>query len=156
MMIQPRGERLVVQLDGLDEYDPQPGTSAGDPLAAFLPDALPAGVRLLCACRPRHPYVSRLEERDGELVQIDLDDPCHAADNDATVRTFWLRAAGTLGLDAAFVDEAVARAGGDVPHAVQLRRLAAGAALSACRKMLLVQLLLSHSSLHKDAQHERW
>src|SRR6185436_785753 len=71
----PRGERLVVLIDGLDEYDPPAGTPASDPLAAFLPHALPRGVSLLCASRPRHPYVSSLEARDGELVQIDLDDP---------------------------------------------------------------------------------
>jgi len=120
--LQPRGERLVILIDGLDEYDPPAGRLIGDPLAAFLPDALPAGVRLLCASRPRHPYVSSLEARDGELVQIDLDDPDSAADNDATVRAYWERAAGPLGLDARFVDEAVARAGGNVQHAVTLQR----------------------------------
>lgn len=29
----------------------------------------------MCASRPRHVYVSSLESRDGELVQIDLNDP---------------------------------------------------------------------------------
>src|SRR5215468_783266 len=118
----PRGARLVVLIDGLDEYDPPPELSAGDPLAAFLPDSLPAGMRLLCASRPRHPYVSSLDARDCELVQIDLDDPSHAADNEATVRAFWNGAAEPLHLDARFVDEAVARAGGNVQHAVQLRK----------------------------------
>src|SRR4029077_11351005 len=33
----PRGERLVLLIDGLDEYDPRPGSPPGDPLAAFLP-----------------------------------------------------------------------------------------------------------------------
>jgi hypothetical protein len=37
----PRGERLVLLIDGLDEYDPPPGPVAADPLAAFLPYALP-------------------------------------------------------------------------------------------------------------------
>jgi hypothetical protein len=89
--LQPCGERLVVLIDGLDEYAPPAGRPIDDPLAAFLPDALPAGVRLLCASRPRHPNVSSLEARDGELVQIDLDDPGNAADNDATVRAYWER-----------------------------------------------------------------
>jgi ATP/maltotriose-dependent transcriptional regulator MalT len=40
----PRDERLVVLLDGLDEYDPSAGATTGDPLAAFLPHALPRGV----------------------------------------------------------------------------------------------------------------
>jgi hypothetical protein len=118
----PRGGRLVVLIDGLDEYDPPAGALPGDPLAAFLPYALPRGVSFLCASRPRHPYVSSLEARDGDFVQLDLDAPDRAADNDATVRTFWEGATGLLGLDARFVEEAVARAGGNVQHAVQLRR----------------------------------
>jgi len=98
------------------------GALPGDPLAAFLPHALPRGVSFLCASRPRHPYVSSLEARDGDFVQLDLDGSDSAADNDATVRMFWESVAGPLGLDARFVDEAVARAGGNVQHAVQLRR----------------------------------
>lgn len=69
----PRSERLVLLIDGLDEYDPRPGSLPGDPLAAFLPYALPPGVSALCASRPRHPYVDSLATR-GVLVQIDLDD----------------------------------------------------------------------------------
>jgi nucleoside phosphorylase len=120
--LRPRGERLVVLIDGLDEYDAPAGPSVGDPLAAFLPQALPAGVSLVCASRPRHPYVSSLEARDGELVQIDLDTADSATDNDATVRLLWGQTAGPLELDARFVDEAVTRAGGNVQHAVQLRK----------------------------------
>jgi WD40 repeat protein len=120
--LQPCGERLIVVIDGLDEYDPPAGRSISDPLAAFLSEALPVGVSLLCSSRPRHPYVSSLEARDGKLVQIDLDDPDNAADNDATVRAFWESAAAPLGLDDAFVDAAVARAGGNVQHAVQLQK----------------------------------
>jgi hypothetical protein len=40
----------------------------------------------------------------------------------AVVRMFWESAAGPFGLDTRFVEEAVARAGGNVQHAVQLRR----------------------------------
>jgi hypothetical protein len=86
-------------------------------------------VSVLCASRPRHPYVASLAARDGEFAQIDLDDPASAADNEATVRAFWERAAGPLGLDprdredARFLDEAVTRACGNVQqHAVQLRK----------------------------------
>jgi len=123
-----RGERLVVLIDGLDEYDPPAKAPPGDPLTAFLPHVLPAGVSLLCASRPHHPYVASLAARDGEFVQIDLDDPASAADNEATVRAFWEGAAGPLGLDPhdreddRFLDEAVARALGNVQHAVQLRK----------------------------------
>jgi WD40 repeat protein len=125
--VAPRGERLVVVIDGLDEYDPPPG-AAGDPLAAFLPHALPAGVSVLCASRPRHPHLASLAARDGELVQIDLDDPTSATDNEATVHAFWDREAGPLGFDpqvrddARFLDEVVARADGNLQHAVQLRK----------------------------------
>jgi WD40 repeat protein len=118
----PRSERLVVLIDGLDEYEPLAGATAVDPLAAFLPHALPVGVSLLCASRPRHPYVLSLEARDGELIQIDLDDPATAADNDATVRAFWDQAAPGLELDAAFIDAAVVRAAGNIQHAVALRK----------------------------------
>jgi len=44
-------------------------------------------VSFLCASRPRHPYVSSLEARDGDFVQLDLDASDSSADNDATVRT---------------------------------------------------------------------
>ena len=51
-----RGQRLVVLIDGLDEYDAKPGSPIGDPLTAFLPEMLPVGVSVLCASRPHHPY----------------------------------------------------------------------------------------------------
>jgi hypothetical protein len=37
----PCGERLVLLIDGLDEYDPRSGSLPSDPLAAFLPYTLP-------------------------------------------------------------------------------------------------------------------
>src|SRR5215510_9258937 len=113
-----RGDPLVVLIDGLDEYDQPVGAPPDDPLAAFLPHVLPAGVRLLCASRPRHPYLTSLARRQGELVSIELDAP----DSAATVRAYWEREAAVLGLDARFVDEAVARASGNLQHAVQLRK----------------------------------
>jgi WD40 repeat protein len=121
----PRGERLVLLIDGLDEYDPRPGSPPGDPLAAFLPYELPPGVSVLCASRPRHPYVDSLATR-GVLVQIDLDAQSFAADNAATVRAFWERAARELGVDAAFVAQAVERADGNLEHAAMLYRQLAG------------------------------
>ncbi len=116
----------MLLIDGLDEYDPRPGSPPGDPLAAFLPYALPHGVSVLCASRPRHPYVDQLATR-GVLVRIDLDDaPSFADDNVATVLTFWQQAAPALGLDAPFVAQAVERAGGNLQHAVMLRQQLAG------------------------------
>ncbi|HET7502378.1 MAG TPA: AAA family ATPase [Kofleriaceae bacterium] len=120
-----RGERLMLLIDGLDEYDAPPGSSPGDPLAAFLPYALPPGVSVLCASRPRHPYVDALATR-GVLVQIDLDDAQRFADNEATVRALWDQAATELGLNEELVEQAVDRAGGNLEHAAMLRRQLAG------------------------------
>jgi len=117
----PRRERLVILIDGLDEYDLPSGPPVSDPLAAFLPHTLPRGVSLLCASRPRHPYVDMLVSRGA--VQFDLDDePSFGADNKATVRAFWELAAPELGLDARFLDQAVDRAGGNLQHAAMLRK----------------------------------
>ncbi|HEX7837221.1 MAG TPA: NACHT domain-containing protein, partial [Kofleriaceae bacterium] len=124
----PRGERLVVLIDGLDEYDPPADTRAGspgrDPLAEFLPHTLPRGVSLLCASRPRHPYVDVLVARGA--LQIDLDGAALADDNAATVRAFWAQVAPELGLDAQFIAEAVDRAAGNPQHAEMLRKRLAG------------------------------
>ena len=122
----PRGERLVVLIDGLDEYDPPPGPPPPDPFGAFLPYALPPGISFLCASRPRHPYVDALATR-GVLVQLDLDDAQQfAADNEATVRAFWEQEAPALGLDARFIEQAVQRADGNLQHAAMLRQHLAG------------------------------
>ena len=121
----PRGERLVVAIDGLDEYDPPPDAPPDDPLAAFLPHALPRGVSFLCASRSRHPYEAGIAAR-GELVRIDLDAPEHAARNDATVRSFWELVAPPLRLGSVFIDDAVARAGGNLAHATMWRQYLAG------------------------------
>jgi hypothetical protein len=123
----PRGERLVVLIDGLDEYDPPPGTTALDPLAAFLPHALPRGVSALCASRPRDPYVDVLVARGA--VQLDLNDKERfGEDNEATVRAFWEQAAPVLGLDERFIAAAVERADGNLQHAAMLRKQLDGVA----------------------------
>ena len=115
----PHGERLVVLIDGLDEYDP-PEQSIAEPLAAFLPRVLPPGVSVLCTSRPRHPHLDDLVGARGAL-QLDLDNKREfAADNDATVRAFWEQRAPELGLDAQFVARAVDRAGGNIQHAAML------------------------------------
>ncbi|MDC0747134.1 AAA family ATPase [Polyangium mundeleinium] len=131
----PRGARLVVMIDGLDEYDPPAGAATADPLAAFLPHSLPRGVSFLCATRPKHPYLELLAARDGELLQIDLDEQELAEDNAVTVRAFWERAAPLLDLDARFVQEAAARACGNLQHAATLRRHLAGLPAAARRAL---------------------
>ena len=124
----PHGQRLVVLIDGHDEYDPPADSRASapgrDPLAEFLPSTLPPGVSVLCASRPRHPYVDLLAARGA--LRLDLDGPAFANDNAATVRAFWDRAAPELGLEAAFVAQAVERASGNPQHAEMLRKHLAG------------------------------
>ncbi|TMQ04800.1 MAG: hypothetical protein E6J91_42455, partial [Deltaproteobacteria bacterium] len=119
-VLRPRSQRLVVVIDGLDEYDPS-GDAGDDPFADFVPHPLPPGVRLLCARRAARRPLASLEARCGELAVIDLDDAASAADNEATVRLAW-RAANRLELDAQAVDDAVARAGGNLLHAVMAQR----------------------------------
>jgi len=121
----PSGRRLVLVIDGLDEHDPSLGDAVVDPLATYLPDALPRGVSLLCAARSGHASVAALERRS-DVERIDLDDPARAADNTATIRSFWEQAARPLGLGPVFVNEAVARADGNLQHATMLRKYLAG------------------------------
>jgi len=59
-------------------------------------------------------------------VRIDLDDPARAASNDATVRRYWQEVARPLGLGAVYINEAVARARGNLQHATMLRQYLAG------------------------------
>jgi AAA ATPase domain/CHAT domain len=115
----PCGARMVLLIDGLDER--QPASDLREVLA-FLPRALPRGIRLLCAGRHCHPERDGFEDRCGQLGRLDLDDPSLADDNEATVRAFWHREAPELGLDQRFVEHAVRRAGGNVLHATTLRR----------------------------------
>jgi hypothetical protein len=115
----PSGRRLVLLVDGLDEYDVP--TEVCDPLAVALPRALPRGVRFLCASQPRHPHLDACETRHGELVRLDLDDLSAADDNDATVRAFWRREAPGLGFDDRLVERAVLRANGNMQHAMMAR-----------------------------------
>ncbi len=55
-VLEPRQERLVLVVDGLDEVEVEAG--GANPLKRFLPYALPPGVWVLCASRPTYPYLS--------------------------------------------------------------------------------------------------
>lgn len=115
----PRGVQMVLRIDGLDEAHP---VSDLRQLLAFLPRALPPGIRFLCAGRHRDPERDGFADRCGRLVRLDLDDPSLTADNDATVRALWQREAPGLGLDDRFIEHVVGCADGNMLHASALRR----------------------------------
>lgn len=119
------GDRIVVVIDGLDEYDPPEGAGS-DPFAAFLPLSLPRGVSMLCSTRPRYEYVANLKDREGEFAEVNLDHSSSAADNEATVRAVWERVRGPLELSPQVIERAVALANGNVQHAVTLQRYLQG------------------------------
>ncbi|KYG02678.1 hypothetical protein BE21_54600 [Sorangium cellulosum] len=116
----PRGERLVLVVDGLDEARSE---GAGqNPLPDFLPYALPPRVHALCASRPQYPHLAWLESR-GNVRRIDLDEPAWTGSNEQACRAFWADQAPrfTPRLDRGLVEEAVARAQGNLLYAVKLR-----------------------------------
>jgi CHAT domain-containing protein/NACHT domain-containing protein len=115
----PRGVQMVLLIDGLDEAHP---VSDLRQLLAFLPRALPPGIRFLCAGRHRDPERDGFADRCGRLVRLDLDDPSLTADNDATIRALWQREAPGLGLDDRFIEHVVSCADGNVLHASALQR----------------------------------
>lgn len=112
------GRRTVLVIDGLDEVDESGGES---PLPRFLPHALPPGIRVLCATRPRKPYLDWLRAR-GRVRVTDLDDRRWMDSNKGAVRAFWTRAAATMpGVPTTVVERAIALADGNLLHARLLR-----------------------------------
>ncbi|WP_437873034.1 ATP-binding protein [Sorangium sp. So ce363] len=79
----PRGERLVLVVDGLDEA--RSDGAGQNPLPGFLPYALPPRVHALCASRPQYPHLGWLESR-GNVRRIDLDAPAWAGSNSTRPR----------------------------------------------------------------------
>ncbi|WP_437978630.1 TIR domain-containing protein [Sorangium sp. So ce295] len=116
----PRGERLVLVIDGLDEA--RSDGAGQNPLPGFLPYALPPRVHALCASRPQYPHLDWLESR-GNVRRVDLDAPAWASSNEQACRAFWGDQAPrfTPRLDPRLVEEAVARAEGNLLYAVKLR-----------------------------------
>ncbi|MFY0572661.1 SIR2 family protein [Archangium lansingense] len=117
--LKPRNERLVMVVDGLDEVE---GASDGsNPLKRFLPNALPQGVKVLCASRPTYPYLSWLEGLEG-VRPLDLDGERWAGSNKNVVRQYWEHVASRFAppLTPSFVGDVVQRAEGSVLYAVKL------------------------------------
>jgi len=116
--------RLVVVVDGLDETRAEPGEN---PLPRFLPHVVPAGIRILCATRPTYPHLGWIEARS-PARRVNLDDDRWASSNEAVVRGFW-EAVGPdyqPPLPASPVAAAIARAEGNVLHAVMLHDVLRG------------------------------
>ncbi|WP_169800712.1 AAA family ATPase [Archangium gephyra] len=115
----PRGERLLLVVDGLDEAEPV--ADGQNPLPYFLPEVLPQGVHVLCASRPTYPYLSWLEAKD-RVRRIDLDDERWAGSNEQVVRRYWDHVAPqfTPPLAPSLVQEAVRRANGNVLYTLKL------------------------------------
>jgi hypothetical protein len=116
--------RLVIVVDGLDETRAEPGEN---PLPRFLPHVVPAGIRILCATRPTYPHLGWIEARS-PARRVNLDDAQWALSNEALVRGFW-EAVGSdyqPPLPAATVAAAIARAEGNVLHAVMLHDVLRG------------------------------
>jgi WD40 repeat protein/nucleoside phosphorylase len=114
----PRGERLLLIIDGLDEVEP--GDLGQNPLKSFLPDVLPPGVRVLCSSRP-HPDLSWLEAKDG-VRRIDLDSERWAASNETVVRQYCEQAASRFEppLAPELLEDAVRHARGNILYIIKL------------------------------------
>ncbi len=117
----PRGERLVVVVDGLDEVDA--GAEDSNPLQRFLPHVLPPGVWMVCASRPMSTYLDWLEIQNGVRI-IDLDAQRWAGSNTQVVREYWEQVRGSKRFDPpltpGFVADVVRLAEGNILYSLKL------------------------------------
>lgn len=119
-VLNPYDKRLLLMIDGLDELAlDSPGEN---PLARFLPEVVPKGVVILCATRPKHPYVSWLTRHNGVRC-IDLNDPTWSESNVAACRGFWEGQDTEFSppLGRGFIEAAVERSAGNLLYATRLR-----------------------------------
>ena len=114
----------MIVVDGLDETRAEPGEN---PLPRFLPHVMPAGIRILCATRPTYPHLGWIEARS-PARRVNLDDDQWASSNEAVVRGFWEAVGPSYQppLPASTVAAAIARAEGNVLHAVMLHDVLRG------------------------------
>jgi WD40 repeat protein/nucleoside phosphorylase len=117
-VLTPRGQTLLLIIDGLDEAETD--VEGQNPLPLFLPHALPPGVRILCASRPTT-HLDWLEGRE-RLRCIDLDNERWLASNEEVVRRYWEHVAPGFEppLEQPFIGEAMRRADGNVLYSVKL------------------------------------
>ncbi len=118
-LLVPRGERLILLVDGLDEVERE---GAGkNPLPRFLPAVLPPGVVLIASTQPADPHAAWLDDREG-LTRLSLDDPRWSASSEQACRAFFQHHGALLDppLDPALVDDALRRGRGNLLHAVTL------------------------------------
>jgi WD40 repeat protein len=154
-VLEPRKQRLVLLVDGLDEVEGE--ADGSNPLKRFLPPALPPGVWMLCASRPTYPYLSWLEGL-GEVRTIDLDSERWAGSNTRLVREYWAQARSSPRfqppLTPAFTEEIVQRAQGNILYSVKLAEWLEGQPVEKRRAELLpegLEKLLDESWEHLQA-----
>ncbi|MFO0757869.1 MAG: AAA family ATPase [Byssovorax sp.] len=112
-LLAPRGEQLVIIVDGIDEVE---GDDAGrSPLSRFLPPALPPSVLVIATSTPDCPHLAWIEERDG-VRGIALDGPRFSASAEQACRAVVVERAAALGLavDPALAAHIVERARGNL------------------------------------------
>ncbi|HEX8702299.1 MAG TPA: AAA family ATPase, partial [Myxococcaceae bacterium] len=136
----PSQERMVLVVDGLDEVEAE--VDGSNPLQRFLPHVLPAGVWILCASRPKSPYLNWLERLEG-VRTLELDEPRWTGSNARVVREYWEQARSaprfTPPLTASFVEEVVRQAQGNVLYAVTLLKWLEGQPMENRRVEVLPQ-----------------
>ncbi|HLM75864.1 MAG TPA: ATP-binding protein, partial [Polyangiaceae bacterium] len=115
----PKGQRLVLVVDGLDEVQGSEGTV--NPLPFFLPASLPRGVVVLCASRPVYPHLAWIESQ-GNVHPIDLGDERWLPSNEKACRELLRVRAAELSpaLEPGFVEAAARRAEGNLLYADRL------------------------------------
>jgi WD40 repeat protein len=121
--LEQRGQQLVLLVDGLDEAM-APGQE--NPIPQIFPHELPARVFVVVASRPRYPYLNWFAQRTGASHAIDLD--ARGESNEAAVREYWAALGPKMDppLTAELERLAIARADGNLLHAVKLWQLWSG------------------------------
>jgi WD40 repeat protein/serine/threonine protein kinase len=116
--LEARGAQLVLLVDGLDEAM---ALGRDNPVPKIFPLELPRRVFVVAASRPLYPHLNWFDRRTGVTRKIDLS--TQAASNERAVRKYWTMLGREMNppLDVGLIEVAVARAQGNLLHAVKLR-----------------------------------
>jgi WD40 repeat protein len=120
-LLRERGQQLVLVVDGFDE-SLIPG-SDDNPAPGIFPLELPNHVVAVVASRPVFPALNWFLRRSGPSHRIDLGE--RSESNDRVVRDFWIALGPSMAppLTPELEHVAIARAQGNLLHAVKLREL---------------------------------